>query len=531
VNANPYAKPAPPDRLPPWSNEAEAGLLGCLLLGSAGTMDELDEAGASPAWFYERAHQVIYAACQELHKAGTYIDPVSVFLYLTQHNQVEAAGGAAYMASLPDATTSAINLPYYASVVEDKFRGRRLLQIAAEAVGSVYESQSSEDTDALLARVETEILKLSEEAAGEKERGAKQLINAVIDDLERYHRGGSKMKGLRTGLEYVDKMLEGLGGENGNMVVISGRPGTGKTSLALDIATFALLDHIEYTPKRDAQGQVIEENGKTVWEENKGVPVAIFSLEMSDTALVKRMLFQRARADMQRFRTGFAKESDFPPLTRASAELARAPLWIDDTGRCTIGALKAKARRLHRQHGIKLFIVDYIQLMRSDGRRFRDDRVQELAEISGEIQSLAKSLNVPFLVLAQMNRDYEKDPKRTPRLSDLKDCGAIEQDADVVGFLYEPKLGDEEEDQYNNAMEAKFGKDWSARPIRVNLLIAKYRYGPTGPCKLLFQRSCTHFMDWVRWLKDHGYKESAAGEKKSPQDIKDELPTNEELGV
>jgi replicative DNA helicase len=167
--------------------------------------------------------------------------------------------------------------------------------------------------------------------------------------------------------------------------------------------------------------------------------------------------------------------------------------------------------------------------MRAGGKRFRDDRVQELSEISGDIQSLGKELQIPFVVLAQMNRDYEKDPNRAPRLSDLKDCGSIEQDADLVGFLYKPKMREKEEEQYSAAMEAIYGDDWSTYPVRQNLFFAKNRYGPTGIAQLLFQKSCTRFLDWVVWLKEHGQKTAALGERQYKD--KGALPTNEELEI
>jgi replicative DNA helicase len=191
-------------------------------------------------------------------------------------------------------------------------------------------------------------------------------------------------------------------------------------------------------------------------------------------------------------------------------------LFIDDEGRMTVDTMRARARRMFRQHGIKLFVVDYIQLMRSSTRRKREDRVQELAEISAEFVALGKELNVPFILLAQMNRDFEKEATRAPRLSDLKDCGSIEQDADLVGFLHTPKMNDTEKERYTSAMAAAYPADeWSKRPVRVNLLWAKNRYGPTGRCELLFQKSSTLFHDYNVWLKRHAYKTLAAGDSRS----------------
>ena len=212
---------------------------------------------------------------------------------------------------------------------------------------------------------------------------------------------------------------------------------------------------------------------------------------------------------------------DFPPIIKAMAELREAQgrdnpaILIDDTARCTIDELKARARRLHRQHGIRLFVIDYIQLLKTGGKKFRDDRVQELADISGELQSLGKELQCPFIILAQMNRDYEKEPNREPRMSDLKDCGAIEQDADIIAFLHTPKKADEDE-KYLAAMEKVYGKDdWSKYPRPVDLLIAKSRNGPTGPCHMLFQKSSMHFHDRGKWMEDNAGYKAAEGERRA----------------
>jgi replicative DNA helicase len=236
-------------------------------------------------------------------------------------------------------------------------------------------------------------------------------------------------------------------------------------------------------------------------------------------------VFQRGRADKQRWRNGFATDADLIPLVKASDDICKAPIYIDDVP-CHVEQLCAKARQMHRQHGIELFIVDYIQLLYSQ-RDYKGDRVQELAYISRLLTLTAKALNVPFIVIAQMNRDAEKEPNREPRLSDLKDSGAIEQDADVVAFLYAPKLKEKAEEKYEEQMLAEYpakggGTDWSRAPKRINLLIAKYRNGPTGPCELLFHKSCMHFEDYAKWQKAKGYKAPAAGEPKQEALISDE---------
>jgi replicative DNA helicase len=217
-------------------------------------------------------------------------------------------------------------------------------------------------------------------------------------------------------------------------------------------------------------------------------------------------------------------------LLNAAGKLAGARIYIDDEARMTIDTLRARARRMYRQHGVRLFVVDYIQLMRANRVGKRDDRVQELADISAGLQALGKELNCPILVLAQMNRDYEKEPNRKPRLSDLKDCGAIEQDADGVIFLYQAKMNGEAEERWESQVQQVYGNSWSKHPRRVNALVAKNRYGPADKdCELVFHASFTGFEDYGEWQKAHGLKAAAAGERR-PITAAD-LPTDEEMGL
>jgi replicative DNA helicase len=524
------------DRLPPHSPEAEQGLLGCMMLDPIRALDECLEDGVNELWFYDLRHQKLFSALRDVIENSKPETVLQLALqdYLAAYDLASEVGGIGYWSDFADTVPSAANLPYYLDLLRQKLRLRQLLATCATTTGKIY---TTNDPEALFIETERAVLNLTETRTGERERPAREILSAVIDEMERYHRGSARIKALTCGLEYVDKLLCGIGGANGNLFVLSARPGVGKTAWALGLALHAALDYVWFTPQKDADGQVVMDGDSPAWVEHKGLPVAIFSLEMAAPALVERMLFQRARADMQLFRTGFAEKGDFERLTVAAAEInKRAQIWVDDTGRCTIGELKAKARRLARQHGIQLFIIDYIQLMRSDGRRFRDDRVQELAEISGELQNLGKTLGVPFVVLAQMNRDYEKDDNRPPRLSDLKDCGAIEQDADVVAFLSCPRLKSKNEadleiqDQIERTYAPKpddkhASQKWSKMPQRVDLLVAKNRFGPTGNCRLLFHRSCTRFEDLTAWQKQRGYKAAAKGERQSS------LPTNEEMGL
>jgi replicative DNA helicase len=529
------------DKLPPHSIEGEQAVLACLMLSPEDCLNECEERGVKATWFYVTVNQTVFTALQEMSKAGIAIDLITVSDWLKSRQQLDLVGGSAYLSSLLDAVPSAANLDYYVDIIEEKFQLRRMASLGTNVVREVYEvDEDGEPTKVaeLLDRVTREFLVLSESAAGVQEQTYKQVVPVVIEEMEKYHRGRAQMTGLPTGLEYLDKITAGLGGDNGNYIVLSARPGTGKTSLALDVVNHVAIDYVDFRQVVAAEAEQLKAQGKEIttgedgsfYHRQKGLPVGIFSLEMASKALVKRMLFQRAGADMQRWRTGFANQQDIERLLKANAELCKAPIYIDDTARCTIDSLKAKARRWYRQYGIRLFVIDYIQLMRLASKRRRMERREELEEISAELAALGKELNVPIIVIAQMNRDFEKDPNRAPRLSDLKDCGSIEQDADLIIFLYKPKLKDAEEEEYEAAMEKVFGKDWSLRPYIVKGLVAKYRFGPSDKfINFLFHGSSTHFEDYTEFLKKHGLKAVAAGEKKKTP-AGGSLPSNKDLG-
>ena len=516
----------PTDRLPPHSSEAEQGLLGCIMLAPEDALNQCEEAGIETEWFYDLRHQTIFHHARTLHKAGGKVDTITLFEALKAAQAAEQVGGLPYLCMLFEATASAANLPDYANLLYEKFVMRRVVRTGTEMVAAIYEKDPN--LEEILGTAERDILKLNETRTGNPERSTKAILPDVMAKLEKYHRGSAQMRGMETGLEYLDKMLLGLGGDNGNFNVISARPGTGKTAIAVDIMLHAALDLKWFTPKPGTEGEKVE------WLEHRGVPVMIFSLEMTSDSLVNRMLFQRSGADMQRWRTGLALAEDTPKLAKTAAELTKAKFWIDDSGRCSIEQLRARARRMHRQHGIKLFVIDYIQLLNSTSRRYSGDaRVQELSDISGQIQALGKELGVPFIVLAQMNRDYEKEPNREPRMSDLKDCGAIEQDADVIMFLSETKTTgsnkrEKDAEEFEAMAKAIYGDDWSKHPKRIDMLVAKNRHGPTGKVELIFEKWCTRFEDFNVWKKKHKFKDLAMGEREPTR--RDDLPTDDEIG-
>jgi len=402
--------------------------------------------------FYDLRNQTIYSILAEMYDKREGIDLITVQQRLRDKNVLEQVGGIAYLASLPDAVPSAANLLFYLEIVLEKHILRKLIKACTEVVGRVYDHEG--EVDALLDEVERDILRISETRVEGKTDKIKDLVKKAISTIEDYHQRQGTLTGVGTGFADLDKMTSGLHG--GEMIVVAARPSMGKTSLAMNIAEAVAID--------------------------QKLPVGVFSLEMTSESLVLRMLCSRSRVNLRNVREGFLAERDFPKLTGAAGKLANAPLFIDDSSGLSILQLRAKARRMSQQYGIKLFVIDYLQLLHSTARR-AENRQQEIADISNGIKSLAKELDVPVIVLSQLNRELEKDKDRKPRLSDLRESGAIEQDADVVCLLYKPSRDDDDGGGGAEEQDA----------VPVNLLIAKQRNGPTGDVRLTFMKSYTRF--------------------------------------
>ncbi len=442
------------DRLPPHSIEAEQGVLGCVLLSPNDCMGEcIEKLKPGDLVFYDLRHQTLFQALTEMYDQKQAIDLITVQQWLRNKQQLEGVGGLAYLSTLPDAVPSAANLPYYLEIVLEKYLLRKMVQTCTEVVGRVYDYEG--EVDALLDEVERDILRISEDRVGGASLTIKELVNRAISKIEEYHQNQGMLTGISTGFVDFDKMTTGL--HEGEMIVVAARPSVGKTSLAMNIA-----EHVALELK---------------------VPVCVFSLEMTADQLVLRMLCSRSRVNLRSIREGFLAERDFPKLTGAAGKMAGAPLFIDDSSGMSILQLRAKARRMWQQSNIKLFVIDYLQLLHSTARRAQENRQQEISDISSGIKALAKELKVPVLVLSQLNRELERDKSRKPRLSDLRESGAIEQDADVVGLLYKPNAG---EDEDGAGVEELDG-------LPINLLIAKQRNGPTGDVNLTFLKPYTRF--------------------------------------
>ena len=404
--------------------------------------------------FYDLRHQTIYDELAAMFDKQEGIDTITVMQRLKNKQILEQVGGLAYLSTLPDMVPSAANLKYYLDIVQEKHLLRKMIRVCTEVVGRVYDYEG--EVDSLMDEVERDVLRISEERVQSKTSTMKDLVKRAIGTIEDYHQRQGALTGIGTGFVDLDKMTTGLHG--GEMIVIAARPSVGKTSLAMNIAEHVAID--------------------------QKLPVGVFSLEMTAESLVLRMLCSRSRVNLRNVREGFLAERDFPKLTGSAGKLASAPLYIDDSSGLSILQMRAKARRMYMQHGIKLFVIDYLQLLNSTSRR-AENRQQEIADISSGIKSLAKELNVPVIVLSQLNREVEREKGRPPRMSDLRESGAIEQDADLVGLLYKPaKQGDEEDG----------GDAGEGDCVAVNLLIAKQRNGPANEdVNLTFLKQYTRF--------------------------------------
>ncbi|HEV2803313.1 MAG TPA: replicative DNA helicase [Chthoniobacterales bacterium] len=443
------------NRALPHSIEAEQGVLGSMLISPREIIAECVEK-INENYFYVPAHQTIYTVLVELWNAGQGIDLITFTQVLRDRNLLETVGGASAVTSLFTFVPTAANVTYYLEIVRDKYILRQIIAACTESVRRSFEEQ--DEVHGLLDEVEQKIFSVGEDRFKGQVLTMKDQVMEAIEAIEQLYERRGGITGIATGFAELDRMTNGL--HEGEMIVIAARPSMGKTALAMNIA-----EHVAI---------------------NEKLPVAVFSLEMSSQQLVQRLLCSRARVNLQKVRDGFLAERDFPSLTAAASKLAEAQIFIDDTASLSILELRAKARRLKAQKDIKLIVVDYLQLLRSTTRRAQDNRQLEISEISSGLKGLAKELKVPVLVLAQLNRQPEARTGGKPRLSDLRESGSIEQDADLVGLLVRPEIYEEDED----ARAEKAGE--------AELIIAKQRNGPVGEVALTFLKEFTRFEDRAR---------------------------------
>ncbi|WP_130471440.1 replicative DNA helicase [Candidatus Magnetaquicoccus inordinatus] len=441
------AAPATPLRRPAWNNAAEQSVLGAILLDST-IFDQVADI-LQPNDFYAGAHRVIFQAITQLLDNGEPADPVTLQQFLHKQEELQSVGGSGYLAQLIDTVPSTANAAAYARLVRDKSLLRELAKQATSIIESVYQGKA-QPLDKLLDEAEQRIFSVGE---GRTLRSAnyyplKAVLMPVLHSIEQQMKHKGTVTGVPTGFVDLDRMLSGL--QNSDLLILAGRPSMGKTSFAMNIAANAAVDH--------------------------QVPVAVFSLEMSKEQLVSRMLSSAARIDAQKLRTGWLDERDYGQLISMATRLSDAPLYIDDTPAISISALRARARRMRREQKIQLILIDYLQLMQ--GELKTENRVQEISQISRGLKALAKELHIPVIALSQLSRKLEDRPNKRPILSDLRESGAIEQDADVVLFVFREEVYKENDPALTGLAE---------------IIVAKQRNGPTGKVKLTFQKQFTRF--------------------------------------
>lgn len=436
-------------RLLPSSVEAEKGVLSCMLQAPKEAIGETIER-VKGEHFYVPAHQTLFELIVEINESGKPVNPVSVQQILMDRELIEQVGGPAAVLDLFTFVPTAAHLSFYLDVLCEKYTLRSIIESCTNCVTFAYGNQ--ENVEMVLDEVERVVLGIrGEEKAKLKSMG--DLVMEAIDEIEEMVANPGSLNGLSTGFSELDKMTNGLHG--GEMFILAARPSMGKTSFVMNIVESLAVD--------------------------QKLPCAVFSLEMSAKQLVQRLLCSRARINMQNLQSGVMKQADIQNLTRAARELSEAPIVIDDTPSISILELRHKTRRFRDQHGIKAIAIDYLQLMRSTSKRAQENRQQEIAEISSGIKGLAKELDIPALVLAQLNRNPEGREGGKPRLSDLRESGSIEQDADIVGLLVRSEYyASDEEEKEDVAGEGE-------------LIIAKQRNGPTGEVKLSFLKQYMRF--------------------------------------
>ncbi|MCK9173754.1 MAG: replicative DNA helicase [Desulforhopalus sp.] len=434
-------------RIPPQNIEAEMAVLGSILIQEDLLHRVIDKLRAED--FFRKDHKLIYESIIELFNKNLPCDLVNVKNHLASSNQLEKAGGASYISMLTTVVPLTSNIASYALIIREKSILRRLIHANTDIASRCYEAQN--DIDLLLDDAEQAIYDIADNKGGQGFTAAKHIVPGVFDAITSLSKNNESITGVPTGYFQLDRMTSGL--QPSDLIILAARPSMGKTSLAMNIAEHAAL--------------------------TEGVGVAIFSLEMSKEQLVTRMLSSVGHIDSQRIRKGNLQKNDWPDLTRAVASLSEAPIYIDDTPALSVLEMRAKMRRLASQYKIGLVVVDYLQLMQG---RSTENRTQEISEISRSLKALAKEYSVPVVALSQLNRSLESRTDKRPMMSDLRESGAIEQDADVILFIYRDEVYNKAEDNPNRGL--------------AEIIIGKQRNGPTGISTLTFVKECTRFENY-----------------------------------
>jgi replicative DNA helicase len=440
------------DRQAPWSLEAEQAVLGAMLLDQDAALKAMEV--LTDVAFYRDGHRRLYRGMAALADRGDVIDPVVLRDELSRRGDLEAAGGTDYIAELLDAVPTAANIEYHARIVREKALLRRLIEAGTEIVQTAYDGRA--DVGSLLDQAEQRVFEVSFQRGTQEVVRIKELMWRAMERIEARHRGDDSVRGVPSGYTDLDDKTNGF--QRSDLIIVAARPSMGKTAFCLNIAANAALE------------------GK--------IPTTVFSLEMSRDQLVERLLAAESFVDLHRLRSGQLRDDDYPKMSRAAGLLGTAPIWIDDTPALTLLELRSKARRMKREHDIGLFVIDYLQLLR--GPR-TESRQEEISFISRSLKALAREVETPIIALSQLSRAPEqRGGDRRPLLSDLRDSGAIEQDADLVMFIYRAEM-------YPNLVE----RDAHSVEGMAELILAKHRNGPTGTLKLAFHKQYTRFDNYT----------------------------------
>ena len=445
------------ERVPPQNIEAEQSVLGAMLIDKEAIAKATEILTAKD--FYREAHRVIFNAMVELYNKNEAVDMVTVTDILRRDNKLEDIGGIAYITSLANVVLTAANVKFHADIVAEKSVLRQLVQVSTEIAAMGYEA--NEDVGTLLDTAETRILEIANRKKKSDFTPISDVLMDSVQNIEKLLKNQGGLTGIPSGFVDLDKLTSGL--HPSDFIILAARPSMGKTALALNIVTnVALRAH------------------KRVGGEPRSV--AFFSLEMSKEQLVSRMICAEANIDSQRLRVGEMGDKDWDSLWEACDAMSKAKIFIDDTAGIKVMDMRSRARRLKAEHGLDLIVIDYLQLMQGSGKKSTmGDRQQEVSEISRSLKALARELDVPVLALSQLSRGVEARQVKRPMLSDLRESGSLEQDADIVAFLYR-------EDYYNPETESK----------HTELIIAKHRNGPVDTVNLFFHKQFTKFVGFTK---------------------------------
>lgn len=437
----------------PHSIEAEQSVLGSMLLDNEAVAAALEELEGQD--FYLEAHKEIFETILDIYDRGNPVDLVTVIEGLKQRGSLEAVGGSIYVSDLSVSVPSTANVGYYIKIIEEKSILRKLIKASNEIIRDSYEA--SEDLDIIIDSAEKKIFDISQRKNARSFEQVKTILLETYNKIEELSKNKGKIVGVETGFRDFDLRTSGLNASD--FILVAARPSMGKSSFAVNIAQYAAV--------------------------HNQVPVAIFSLEMSKDQLVQRMLSSEANVELQKIRSGDLDEGDWLRLVQAAEPLSNAPIFIDDTPAITAMEIRSKARRLKLEHGLGLIVIDYLQLMAGRGRY--ESRQQEVSEISRSLKALARELDVPVIALSQLSRAPEARQDHRPMLSDLRESGAIEQDADIVIFLYRDEYYNPETEKKNIA----------------EAIIAKQRNGPTGTVELVWLGPFTKFANYEKTLSEY----------------------------